>query len=311
MILIQSLSTVSVNVFVLVSGWYGIRPKIKSILNFIFQCLFYTIIIYTVSILIGISKFNIRGIMEIFYLTKTGWFIKAYLVLYAISPVLNSFVAQSSKETLKNVLIGFFILQTIFGWLTDSTDFFALGYSAISFIGLYLIARYINTHHPKWALFGKKTDLLIYLGISILSAIFIFIAMFKIGIVDQLVINNDAWEKIQWRIFSYSSPFIIIGSIYLVLFFSKLKGINKKWINILGASSFASYLIHTNPNIIGYYMGLSNHIHQSFSTPLFVLGIILLIISIFLISTLFDQVRLFVWSKIWNVYETKKADINK
>lgn len=39
-LLIQGISIVCVNVFVLISGWFGIRPNIKSFANFIFQCSF-------------------------------------------------------------------------------------------------------------------------------------------------------------------------------------------------------------------------------------------------------------------------------
>ena len=36
---VQSIAVVCVNVFVLLSGWFAIRPKWKSFLNFIFQCI--------------------------------------------------------------------------------------------------------------------------------------------------------------------------------------------------------------------------------------------------------------------------------
>ena len=41
-IFFEALSIVCVNVFVLISGWFGIRPSLKGVSNFIFQCLFNT-----------------------------------------------------------------------------------------------------------------------------------------------------------------------------------------------------------------------------------------------------------------------------
>ena len=38
--LFESLAIVCVNVFVLISGWFGIRPKWKSVTNFLFQVFF-------------------------------------------------------------------------------------------------------------------------------------------------------------------------------------------------------------------------------------------------------------------------------
>ena len=37
---IESLSIVSVNLFVLISGWFGIHCSLKRILSLVFQCLF-------------------------------------------------------------------------------------------------------------------------------------------------------------------------------------------------------------------------------------------------------------------------------
>ena len=38
---------VGVNVFVLISGWFGINYKLKGLCNFLFQSLFFSLIIFT------------------------------------------------------------------------------------------------------------------------------------------------------------------------------------------------------------------------------------------------------------------------
>ena len=85
-ICIQFIAIPCVNLFILISGWYGIRPKVKSIGKFIYQCLFYSILIYTICLLTGFAGFTAKGVAECFYLAKINWFIKAYLCLYIISP---------------------------------------------------------------------------------------------------------------------------------------------------------------------------------------------------------------------------------
>ena len=40
---IESIGIVAVNVFVLISGWFGIRTRTKSVLSFIYQILFFLI----------------------------------------------------------------------------------------------------------------------------------------------------------------------------------------------------------------------------------------------------------------------------
>ena len=40
---IESIGIVAVNVFVLISGWFGVRPRTKSVLSFIYQILFFLV----------------------------------------------------------------------------------------------------------------------------------------------------------------------------------------------------------------------------------------------------------------------------
>ena len=75
-----------------------------------------------------------------------NWFIKAYLGLYIIAPVLNAFVNNAEKKAFQKVLLSFFIFQTAYSWISGGAVFFEGGYSTMSFIGLYLLARYVKLH---------------------------------------------------------------------------------------------------------------------------------------------------------------------
>lgn len=144
---IESLSVVCVDIFVLISGWFGIRASKKGFCKFAFQCLFFYVGIYAMVCLLGLEPLSLHGIAGVL---KFNWFIIAYLGLYVLSPVLNAFVETASKNTFRNVLICFFILQTLYGWVSTSMNIFQNGYTTLSFIGLYLLARYTNVHKPSW-----------------------------------------------------------------------------------------------------------------------------------------------------------------
>lgn len=139
---IESLSIVCVNVFVLISGWFGIKASTKSFLRFIFQCFFFLIGIYAASILFGHNAFSLRGIFKCtFYV---NWFITAYICLYILAPALNAFVRIADKSQLQLFLLVFFTFQTLYGWIGG--QLFSNGYSTLSFIGLYILGRYLNLY---------------------------------------------------------------------------------------------------------------------------------------------------------------------
>ncbi len=110
--LIESVFIISVNVFVLISGYYGIRPKINSFLSFCFQILFFNTFFFLLfSLIIPEDAFCWSGISSIFMLDSRFWFVKAYIFLYLLAPVLNSFSSCSNKSYFQLLLISFFFIS--------------------------------------------------------------------------------------------------------------------------------------------------------------------------------------------------------
>ena len=141
-IFIESISIVCVNVFIMISGWFGIRPRFKNVSSFLYQCIFFLFGIYILSILVGKEFLSKEGLSYCFLLQPWNWFIKAYLLLLILSPILNLFIANVEKKTAIVVLFFFFLFQSVYGWYFYSVNWFVGGYSTISFIGLYILMEY-------------------------------------------------------------------------------------------------------------------------------------------------------------------------
>lgn len=142
----ESLSIVCVNVFVLISGWFGIKPSLRGFGNLIFQCLYFVLLSYVISIFAGWTTISIKELVKSILFTSLGyWFIPAYVGLYILSPALNFFIKSATQKQYKITLISFFVFQTIWGW-SNIAPFICKGYSCFSFIGLYLLARYIRIY---------------------------------------------------------------------------------------------------------------------------------------------------------------------
>lgn len=289
--LFQSMAIGCVNMFVLLSGWFGIKPSKKSFLNFIFQCLFFSIGIYVVMTCFGLTDTSLKGILkgvlQCFYLYKTYWFVLAYIGLYILSPVLNSFIEHSSQRNLEYFLIAFFIFQSLFGWLFPSIFFFVGGYSTLSFIGLYVLARYCKIYTPHFTTFSKRTDLLIYIAVSLLI-------MLVSG--SSKLLHLDYITGIMY---TYSNPLVIIASLYLLLFFSKLRIKYIPLINTIAVSNFSVYLFHANPNILAtHFIPFVKGIVASFDGIVLLFVLFLSLVGIYVISVCLDRVRLFLWNRL-------------
>ena len=286
--LIESISICAVNVFIMISGWFGIHPKAKSLFNFLFQCAFFLFGIYLVKVLLT-GKVSGEGIKGCLLLLKHNWFIKAYLMLYIFSPILNEFVEHTTKRAFKLILICFFLFQTIYGWCSEGVEWFKNGYSAISFMGLYLLMRYL---HKYPSLISRKSGLF-YMTIYLACVLIItFLAIL------QILHMIPSWFMFG-KMYSYINPLVIIESLALFLLFTKFEFKNKA-INFIAASTFAVFLLHTNPNIAKpYFAPLINNVYQSYDGITCLSIIFAILVIIFFLAVITDQVRIWLGSCIW------------
>ncbi len=135
-------SIVGVNVFVLISGWFGINPSVKGFVNLIFQIVFVTFLSWSIVKIVGLSEEHFRPFYAVI------WFVYAYILLYILSPLLNCFIKHSGKKEYRILLIAFFVFMTLFGWVIPLNGGFDDGYSTLSFMFLYLFARYLRMYYP-------------------------------------------------------------------------------------------------------------------------------------------------------------------
>jgi hypothetical protein len=303
--LIESMGIVAVNVFVFISGWFGIKTRTKSVLSFIYLILWYLLGGGILFILIGKQTFSLNWLLGVFQLTPSDWFIKSYLLLMIIAPILNAFSKNTEEKTQRYVVIAFFLFEVIFGWMAGGRRFFVDGYGPLHFIGLYVAAQYVHNQLssdsvPNWfrRLFTmpKWFDLSIYFFTVIVNTAFVVYGSMYFG----------KTQGVRGLAFAYSNPLVIIGAIYLLLFFSKLKMPYIKFINWLGASSFAVYLFHSESTIRSqFFTPQIQYLYDAYSGVACIGLIFVFLCFIYTISVLIDQLRILSWNKIWNKLDNK------
>lgn len=270
---------VCVDVFVMISGWFGIKASWKGAANLLFQVIFCATLCFIVFLAVGLPV-SFRQNLAPYLLFGSGyWFVVSYLVLYALSPVLNSFIKSASKKEFISVIAAFFLAEFVFGYLLD-VGHFDYGFSPLFFIGIYLLARYVKIYPDRCFSLEWYYDILIYVAVTALS-ILGFIYGYK-------------WFGMGFHLNHYDSPLCLVASLYFLLFFSKIN-ISSKVINWLASSAFAIYLIHTNNLVLPYFRELFNHISEWFALPArFCISALASLIIAFL-CIIADKPRILLW----------------
>lgn len=278
---LSAIAFVCVNCFVLISGYWGIKWRLKSFCNLIFQILFWGFVCFVVASLLGSYQQGLAWFISHELLSVTDrWFISAYLILYLVAPLLNSFVEQHSPRDLGKYLLLFYLFSTVWGYLLRASDFNA-GMSAISLIGIYLTGVYLRRTDLKIFQLSAKTDFLIYMTIGFVLTASTCLLM-SMGISKNLL--------------GYLNPLVIVEAIYLFLFFKRLNIKSNRIINFVAASAFAVYLFHTHACIYGIFTSCCRWINQNY--PWTSLGVaILYFVGIYSFCVVVDRLRILLFEQ--------------
>lgn len=181
--LLESFSLVSVNVYVLISGFFGVKTKFRMgrVVSLILQVLFYSCMVSGVLILLGrrsLGELTLYEIWEIIFPIQMGqyWFMTTYVLMVLFSPVLNAAANSLKKEQLQTVVVLLlFVISFLKTALPIKLFMQGYGYDITWFMSLYLLAAYIRLYGIPF-LEKKNRALICYvlscLGIYALFMIF-------------------------------------------------------------------------------------------------------------------------------------------
>ena len=284
---IEACCYVMVNCFVLITGYYqsASRFKLKK-----FLLLWGQIDLTSAAVYLALAAFKIIPFVWSGFFTAaaavTGtryWFATAYLILYALSPLLNRAMRDlSRREHLYAcaALWGLFVVgRNVTYWL----DFANLhgGYSYVSFIVLYVTAAYLRKYPPK-----KRNWLGWYFllsGVTALSRILMAV------LYHRYRFSSDFLKVFM----QYNSLPVAAASVCLFLFFLNLdiKGrVPRALIGFFAPLTFGVYIIHEHRDLRDPLWNLLKPWEIARSPKMFLL-LIATVLSLFLICALLEFLR--------------------
>ncbi len=231
--LLHALCLCAVNTFVLISGYFSIRPKAKSFLNLYFIMASYACVMYLLHMYVHgvpINRWLVYNTLMPFGLWETStewWFMPNYLMLFLLSPIFNKAIDAMSKHEMQISLGALSIVVFYFGWYRNM-EWSQGGFNFVQFIFMYFIGRYIALHTAP----SHKSYLWLLGWLAVALAI---------GIINYYHPFNS---PIAWYINSYNSPLTVIAAVCLFNGFRSMSMQQNRVINWLASSSLAIYLVH-------------------------------------------------------------------
>uniref|UniRef100_UPI003F9F18C4 acyltransferase n=1 Tax=Gemella haemolysans TaxID=1379 RepID=UPI003F9F18C4 len=279
----------AVIIFVLISGYFGINLRIKSLLNLILQVVFYSLSLT----LLGVYVFNLGCPVDVIksLLPISGnyyWFVTVYVELLLLSPFINKLLVNLSNRQYISLLVILGFLIFWFG-LLRKTNISIDGKNIVYFIFIYIVGGGIRrislTDESSKFLTNRFHFFILLLSLMVLGGGYL------LPDTHSLFIHFMAYAYV------YNSPFLLIMSISIFCLFRNLSFKNR-WINYMASSSLAIYLIHEHPLMreVIYVQPFMKLIHLN---PYFLFVIVIAFAIIVSVTCmLMDKVRVFLFSLI-------------
>lgn len=217
-----------VSIFVLISGYFGIRRSTQKLIE-----LESTVILYAVlSALVGcyFGKASILSIIKAFIPVSTNcyWFISCYILLMIFSPYINRAIDSMSELQHRQLLL---LMSAVF-LVAPTVIYYSVlgggGKNVINMLLLYFLGSYIR----KYSLderFDKK------------SLLKILIATTALNVLLNSLISIATGGKLHIPFARDCSVFIVIEATVLMMFFMKVE-FHSDFINRVAKHVFAVYL---------------------------------------------------------------------
>ena len=259
-----------VNVFLLISGYFTIKVKWKSVLNLFWICCFWKLFhLFFGTIVLGhqytLMDWFIKPLAIPF--SSGGWFVDTYILLMLLSPILNIALGRMSKKELNVAIILMTIFNVVYCWMLGRQGN-ASGYMLWHFVYMYGLGFYI-----RHACFNLKFKGLWFIVCSLLTFL----------LCEILGMRNA---------YSYNSPFVIIGAVLLFMVFRDLQ-IQNRAINQVALSVLPIYLA-TDGGVFGWsiYSLYDEVILAASNTWTAIMQIAAIAIGVCLFVVLVDRIRI-------------------
>lgn len=291
MSVINAFIIIGVNVFFLISGYYGISFSINKIVKLLVELYIYNTVFYFLAFAFHIEEFNFTTIKCLILPIYKYWFIYVYILLTILSPLINIGLSSLSRYITLSYLTFFTILFCIIGFCLNSKLLgLNSGYSIIFAVYLYFCGYSMKKYNILN--FSKLKQILLW-------------ALSTLGTISMACFTIIKCKYgLAWKFFSYNNIFIVISSVCFVYIFIHQGEKYSPRINAIAKHILPVYYIHTS-SFFAFYRNkplmLVFNTYEKIECALF---LFLYTFAIFILCVLIDKVRHIILDSFQSKIET-------
>ena len=290
--LLESFAIVGVNLFVLISGYFGIRLTAKGVAKYVGWVLWYSVLLYLAVCCIypelfqpKYTEYAVNGITH-----SSQWFVTSYFILMALSPAINAVLARTTFRQHLAIAAVLTVVNCVGGWWFEMV-FNQTGYTVHHMVFIYWLGHVLRECMQRRQQLPWRTIAIVVYAASLLGVM----AMMQ--------------SMRYFKVIAYNNPVIVLESLALFTVFATLHFQNRA-VNWIASSAFAVYLIHMHFSVYPHLLRpLLSDIYDTCGGTHYALISAALGLAIYATCILVDKPRAWLFDRLLNI--GKKPAIDK
>ena len=221
---------IGVPLFVLISGYFGIRFSLKGLMRLCSKGYFYFVPLAVIPMVLTHSG-GVKDILKSIFIFgfDAQWYLNTYLYLFLFSPIINRYLENITKSQRLYLLAILTFMSVYIGNVTEGDVCLVEGKNLTNFLLLYTLGNSLRHYQEHINGCSQFKLVITYL---------LFNAFLVIGFMYIPIIAGKIWKYS----YAYDSPIIMVNSVWMFAIFSKLD-VKSRFVNWMGSGVFACYLL--------------------------------------------------------------------
>lgn len=289
--IINSMCNTTNTLFMLLSGYFGIRFNLEKLIKLDLTIIFYDILHMILVQEIGVKSI-VTALLPITF--KSHWFLTCYFAIALLSGFLNKIPEKLARKDFRNLLLILLLIFYLFPTIFFTELIEDSGKGIVCMCIVYLVGRYLRLYYSETS-FRKAPLLRIFVGCMLVTAALdVVLSLLKGSFMGMYCRDN--------------SIFILIASVAFLLLFKEIK-FSSQFINRLTPNIVILYCIEGYVrSFAGRYFSLGDYSYNPFFIGIVLLYALLIIAACILLNELrvliFDRLDNFITKQIANFFAT-------
>ena len=304
---LEGASIVAVNIYAAISGYVLVdkKWKISRIINLWQEVFFYSVLSILILLVFTPNSIGVEDIIKAFFpiCSQQFWYFTAYFGMFWFIPILNWIINTLEFNKFQRLIWSLLIVFGFLPWISEvlGASSFGVqgGYTSLWLTILYMIGAGIKKYGFQIFSINKQDFSKKWFGgMALLCIVLIFLSKVALSTITMSIFGK---EILTGHFYSYLSPLVVMESVYLLCFFSKLKIKNYKFWANLSKITFGVYLFHQTG---AFYKFVWNYFakYRDTSALLFVGVVLGGALLIFVVCSFIEKIR----CKLFDIFKVRE-----